>query len=336
MSTRISATRRLRFALRRFRLALVGRGPRIRPEVLQGEDPQLYADRCLPGGMYYDFPGRGVEDPPDRLDCCLCTEAQLTSPAFRYWIDRIGERFRLHRKFWEHAYVIQALYERGMLTEGKRGLGFAVGQEPLPSLFASLGCQITATDLHAEDERSRPWAETGQHASGLQGLNARGLCPPEQFDRLVSYRSVDMNAIPDDLTGYDFTWSSCSFEHCGSIELGRRFMRRQLDCLKPGGVAVHTTEFNLSSNDGTIREGSTVIFRRRDIEAIVRDLKEDGHQVEPLRLDVGRRELDRHVDRPPYSEDRHLRLELMPYAATSIGMIVVKSTAEATGGVRAA
>jgi len=214
-----------------------------------------------------------------------------------------------------------------MLSAGKRGLGFAVGMERLPSLFASYGCEILASDLPAHDDRNIKWASSGQWAPSLEALNGFGLCPAEQFQRLVRFRPIDMNQIPTDLHGFDFTWSTCSFEHCGSLELGLRFLERQMDCLKPGGIAVHTTEFNLSSNDRTLTKGMTVIYRLRDIEDVCLRLQRLGHAVEPLNLDPGDHELDRFVDGKPYSGDRHLRLDLKRYAATSIGLIIRKNAA---------
>ena len=147
-----------------------------------------------------------------------------------------------------------------MLRPGRRGLGFAVGAEKLPALFAARGCEITATDLPADDERRNPWAQSGQWVGECDALNAAGLCDPAAFRRLVSFRPVDMNHVPADLTGYDFTWSTCSFEHCGSLQLGLDFLERQMECLVPGGMAVHTTEFNLSSNDATLADGPCECF----------------------------------------------------------------------------
>jgi 2-polyprenyl-3-methyl-5-hydroxy-6-metoxy-1,4-benzoquinol methylase len=67
------------------------------------------------------------------------------------------------------------------------------------------------------------------------------------FKARVSYRTLDMNFIPDDLHGkFDFVWSTCSVEHVGSILLGQRFIINTLNLLKPGGIAIHTVEFNLS------------------------------------------------------------------------------------------
>ena len=263
----------------------------------------------------------------------VCRFATLDSPTFRSWLADLGDSWRAHRKQWEMAYICQTLHERGLLAAGHRGLGFAVGAEKLPSFLAARGCRITATDLASDDDRNRAWAKTGQWVGNLAALNEHGLCPAEEFRDRVDYRPVDMNHVPDDLRDYDFTWSTCSFEHCGTLELGLRFLERQMDCLRPGGVAVHTTEFNLSSNDKTVAEGSFVIYRLRDIEAICERLVARGHHVEPLDLDPGSNELDRFVDPPPYYESakephgriKHLRLALAGYASTSIGLIIRKA-----------
>jgi hypothetical protein len=41
----------------------------------------------------------------------------------------------MHRKLWEWCAIAQVLEERGMLTADRKGIGFAVGQEPLASLL---------------------------------------------------------------------------------------------------------------------------------------------------------------------------------------------------------
>ncbi len=256
-----------------------------------------------------------------RLGSCACTQHQLESPNFRWWAQRLGEPFRLHRKLWEFCYIAQALHERGMLAPGKRGLGFAVGQEPLSALFASYGCEIVATDLHPE--RSDPgWITTNQHASSIEQLQRPSVCPPDLLRQRVTFRFVDMNDIPADLTGFDFVWSACSFEHLGSLGRGRRFLRRMARCLKPGGVAVHTTEFNVCSNFFTLWRGNSVIYRRRDLEKIVLELRELGHTVEPLNFETGNAPADLHIDEPPYPQQTHLKLRLRRFVTTSFGIIM--------------
>ena len=261
----------------------------------------------------------------DRLISSLCTFDQLDSLPFRNWSQAIREPWRPHRKLWELSFICQALEERGCLAPGKAGLGFAVGMEKLPAFFASRGCRILASDLPSDDQRNKAWAASGQWASGLVSLNEAGLCDPAEFRRLVSFRPIDMNEIPADLSGFDFNWSTCSFEHCGTIELGLRFLEEQMRCLLPGGIAVHTTEFNLSSNEETVSEGSYVLFRLKDIEQIVRELRSQGHDVEPIDLTTGAKELDSYIDSPPYTQDRHLRLDLSGFASTSIALIIRKA-----------
>ncbi|MCR9294966.1 MAG: methyltransferase domain-containing protein [bacterium] len=319
----------LRYALNGRRLGRSNaRTPCICPEISRPGSANVYrhGDPVDCEGLSYPI-HRPVGE-CSRLTSSLCTLDQLQSPAFRYWTQQLKADWMPHRKLWEHCFILQALYERGLLNEGRRGLGFAVGQEVLPALMAQLGCEILASDLDVGDERSQVWAETDQLASTLEGLNASGICEPEKFRQKVRFRSIDMNCIPQDVIGFDFTWSSCSFEHCGSIKAGLRFLRQQMRCLKPGGVAVHTTEFNLSSLEQTVHSGQTVIFRKQDIEAIVTDLQQEGHSVEPLQLDLGSSEEDGQIDVMPYSFAPHLKLVLFErFVTTSIALIIRKSQA---------
>jgi 2-polyprenyl-3-methyl-5-hydroxy-6-metoxy-1,4-benzoquinol methylase len=230
-----------------------------------------------------------------------------------------------HRKIWEHIYIVQALYERNYLSSNKRGLGFAVGLEPLSALFAKFGCQIVATDLNVNDALG--WLQTNQHSNNnLLALNRNGICPSELFTERVSFRNVDMNAIPDDLTDFDFCWSSCAFEHLGSIEKGLTFVLNAMKTLKPGGIAIHTTEYNLQSDEQTIDNSPAfVIFRKQDILKLVQELTTRGHSVLPLDFSAGDGVVDKFVDLPPYFRKKmHLKLWLEGYVSTSIGLIIRK------------
>lgn len=254
----------------------------------------------------------------------VCTLAQLDSPAFRHWLAEMKEPHLLHRKLWEWGYIAQALHERDMLRPGRRGLGFAVGDEPLASLFAARGCEVLATDLDpgVADPLAARWRDTGQHMAGYELLNRRGICTPEQMSR-VGMRYVDMTAIPPDLTGFDFVWSSCSMEHLGTLERGMQFAENAVRCLKPGGVAVHTTEFNVSSNRRTIEAGPDVLYRRRDIEELTRRLERLGCDVAERDYFAGDTPADDRVDRPPYSLP-HLKLAYGDFTITSFGFIVTR------------
>jgi 2-polyprenyl-3-methyl-5-hydroxy-6-metoxy-1,4-benzoquinol methylase len=301
----------------------------IGPEFGRSRSPELAAlllDRS--GGERFD-PGRslflGSDHPIPTLQSPtsqLCTESQLREPVYHAWCDALRETPRLHRKQWEYAYILQVLAIRGMLAPGRRGLGFGCGREPLAAVMANRGCEIVATDLDATAAAGLGWIETGQHAVALQDLNARGICDPELFRQRVSFRTEDMNRISTDLQDFDFVWSSCAFEHLGSIRHGLEFVVSAMRCLRPGGVAVHTTEFNLTSNYRTVEAHNLVAFRRHDMEHLITTLQRAGHSVAALNLNPGSGALDRHVDLPPYRDEPHLRLRMDRYVLTSVGLII--------------
>ncbi|WP_082793571.1 SAM-dependent methyltransferase [Ramlibacter tataouinensis] len=260
------------------------------------------------------------------LKSCLATEETLMLPSLQGWAQRLKEApGHLHRKVWEWCFISQALAERGMLEPGRKGLGFAVGQEPLTAAFASCGADILATDLFSEQAQARGWIETAQHAEGFAAINKRGLCDDGALRQRVRFQFADMNAIDPEFEGrFDFVWSACAFEHLGSLEHGARFVLNSMRCLKPGGIAVHTTEYNVSSNGPTVETGATVLYRRRDIEDIVRRLRREGHQIE-VDFRPGRTAADRFIDLPPYKHDVHLKIQIASFVSTSIGLIVRKS-----------
>jgi 2-polyprenyl-3-methyl-5-hydroxy-6-metoxy-1,4-benzoquinol methylase len=249
-----------------------------------------------------------------------CTQAQVESPEYRALATIIDRRPLIHRKQWEWCFILQALDEHGCIGPGRRGLGFGVGIEPLTPYLASHGCEIVATDLGQDSVEAAHWAASDQHAENLDALNQDGLCPPERFAELVRFRPVDMRHVPDDLRDFDFTWSSCAMEHLGTLEAGAEFFLRQIECLRPGGVGVHTTEYNVSSNDATVDAGSTVLYRRVDLERLAERVRDLGHEME-LTFGLGRGAHDRHLDRQPFT-DSHLKIEQDGFAITSFGLIV--------------
>lgn len=281
------------------------------------EPVALVPQRAWNTSLVYETPRRKSE---------LCKARDWHTEWFKRWVKELNEPARYHRKQWEFVYVMQALWERGCIAAGKKGLVFAVGTEPGPSIFSNYGCDILATDIFPEQGKEKGWENGDQLCFGLESLNKRGLTDDATLNRHVQYRAVDMNEIPSDLRDFDFNWSSCSFEHLGSIDLGLKFLKNQLKTLKPGGWAVHTTEFNISSNDKTLETGSTVIFRMRDLEKLAEELRADGHLVEEFDYSMGGLPEDYAVDVFPHSEEMHLKLQLNEFVVTSIGIIIQKSS----------
>lgn len=253
-----------------------------------------------------------------------CTYAQIRDAAYAQWCTNLRVPLLCHRKQWEWCYIAQVLAGAGMNEPGRRGLGFGVGTEPIVAYLASTGSTIVATDLAADASGAQRWAETGQHATAVAELNRDRLCPDDSFRELVTFRPVDMNAVPDDLTGFDFTWSSCALEHLGNLGAGIDFFLRQIDCLRPGGVGVHTTEYNVSSNAATVSKGHTVLYRRRDIEELANEVARRGHAID-VTFGLGDAPEDRHIDRHPWS-NTHLKIESGGHVVTSFGLIVTKAS----------
>lgn len=267
------------------------------------------------------------------------TQADLESEWCAYWCSQLGIPLVFHRKLWEFAYLLQALEENHMLKPGRRGLGFGCGEEPLASYLASRGVHALVTDLSEEDASAEGWKKTGQHLSALQSAYMPHLVAREVFDDLVSHHVVDMNAIPEDLGEFDFCWSICALEHLGSIAQAMDFVVNALTTLKPGGVAVHTTEFNFLSDEETIDNWPTVLPLRRHFEALAERLRGLGHEVTSLDFNVGDKPLDRFIDIPPYPGDpsrklermnahgdsTHLKLSIDGFASTCFGMIIRKA-----------
>jgi hypothetical protein len=254
----------------------------------------------------------------------LCTAAQFDDPAFGHIIGALLMSPGPHRKLWELAYIVSVLRQAGMIQAGRRAMVFGCGRETTPAYLAAHGVEVLATDAPSEEVFNQGWASTNQFSAQADDLFFPRIVDRTSFDRLVSFRPVDMNAIPGDLAGqFDACWSTCSLEHLGSLQHGLDFIENSLSVLRPGGLAVHTTEFNLGSNEATLESAGLSIYRRRDIEALAARLVVQGHEVLPLNFHPGDAELDRVIDVPPYGLP-HLKLAVLDMTCTSIGIAIRK------------
>jgi hypothetical protein len=251
-------------------------------------------------------------------------------PLAHYGIDPAPNTTHPHRKAWEWCAMTQALSERGMLSCGRNGCGFGVGQEPLASLFASLGTNILATDLPASPEAAA-WANTEQHAGSLDGIFRPEILDRSTFDRRVRFGPLDMRRLDlpwAEHTGFDFLWSACSIPHLGSLDAGITFIAESTRLLRPGGWAVHTTEFNVSSDTNTVEAGDSVLYRERDIRALDRRLRAIGCGLSRCDFYAGDALEDLDFDAPPYglTERQHVKLLLSGFVCTSMLLIVRRGT----------
>ncbi len=265
------------------------------------------------------------------------TQDDIESDWVAHWAGQLGTPVIFHRKLWELAYVLQVLHEHGCLHSKTRGLGFGCGTESIPSYLASRGIAVTVTDLAHEDAEAKGWVATNQHLRGRDSAFFPHLVDRLTFDRLVDFRTADMNHIPDDLADYDFCWSMCAIEHLGSIEKGLAFIENALRTVRPGGISVHTLEYNIEDEGPTVDNWPTVLFQRKHLEAVAARLRKKGHHVAEFNYDLGAGPMDKFIDLPPWNNDvpaaterliaepRHLKLGLDGFVATCFGIIVRKA-----------
>ena len=251
-----------------------------------------------------------------------CSAADCESEEFVRTCHELARSPQYHRKIWEWVFIVHHLRRLGMAAAGTRGLGFGVGTETMPSLFARDGAHVVATDAPSEISLAAGWEKTNEFASVIEDIREPSIIDAESFAQRVRFAVCDMNAIGDAFTDFDFCWSSCCLEHLGSLEAGIEFIVNSIEkTLKIGGVACHTTELNLSSDEDTISEGATVLYRKRDIERLIALLRERGHEVDDLRIAPDTHPLDFFVDAPPYTQNPHLKLRLFGYTTTSVGIV---------------
>jgi SAM-dependent methyltransferase len=275
-----------------------------------------------------ELQGPQLEPSITRLKSKLCTQSDFESDWFRYWCREIRTVPFYHRKHWEFCYICQVLYVEGMLVPGRAGLGFGCGAEPVPSVCAKYGVKVLATDLDPSRQESQHWHATGEYAGSVEAFRRPDICPDEQLLANIDFRPVDMNALPHDFDGqFDFCWSACALEHLGSLANGLKFVENSLRTLKPGGIAVHTTEFTVDDGD-TLDNWTTVLYQKRDLVELAERLRGKGYQVRDFDFDPGSGIIDRLVDLPPWRHDllgpayAHLKLSVDGFTCTSAGIII--------------
>lgn len=228
-------------------------------------------------------------------------------------------------KFWQNAVMAQILDEKGALKSKNTGIGFGVGQERLPALFARMGVNVTATDQDHRTDKAKHWQKY-ELATGTVSLNRLGICPQDKFEANVNYAPVDMNHIPKQHYGsYDFAWSNCALGHLGSIENGLNFIVNSAKCLKIGGTAVHTTEINTLSNDETVDNNpETVIFRPKDLYLLSKMLAKHGLVLEVPNFSFGDTEHDQRISIKPEFGNDYSKLQVGGHIITQIVLIIHK------------
>ena len=271
------------------------------------------------------------------LESQAASASQCDHPAYLHWATLIenwegepdGRQY--NRKVWEWAYILQAIQDAGLLGNGRTAVGFGVGTEPMPAVLAAHGVEVLATDQGWE--MGSEWATNNElMGKDLTGLSRPRIVADEELARLVHLREVDMNDVPADLGQFDIVWSSCVIEHLGSPQRGMDFVLESCRLLRPGGIAVHTTELELTPQPETQDYGHCAVYRIDDFEALARRLPEVGGAA-TFNFAVS---MDQFEDRwvslvhTPHGtalpDGPHLKLALGDSVSTSFGILIRKAT----------
>lgn len=226
------------------------------------------------------------------------TFRDFTSDWYQEWRQELKLPQTVHRKWWELAIVAETLRSHGMLGSTRKGIGFGCGSERITTQIADFGPTILATDLLKPE-----WAQTHQDFANLASHPG------------VTTRVVDMNWLDGasgvgavELEHYDFAWSVCSMDHCGSTWLTKRFLLNQLNCLKPDGVGIHTAEYTISL--GLPKSGATVWLDWADLVDTAQLIGQLGHELAPIDWNIGDAIEDHKIDPWPHGTTPHLKPEV--------------------------
>ena len=173
----------------------------------------------------------------------ICDRRDWAHPAWRRALEDLGysaDPARLHRKDWEFAQGVYGLRKLHCLAPEATALGLGAGAEPILFFLAGRLRRVVATDLYAGD-------------FSRQEADPRILRDPEAFapfsyhrERL-EVRRMDATAIDYPPESFDLVFSFSSFEHFGPRRAQRRCLGEIHRVLRPGGIAVLTTEVILNT-----------------------------------------------------------------------------------------
>jgi SAM-dependent methyltransferase len=142
-------------------------------------------------------------------------------------------------KQWECAMMLRTLSDHGVLRPGALLAGIGAGTEETTFALAAKGCVVFPTDRYLE---STPWSDVAP-----AGMMVR----PSQFSEYkypagtVIPVHTDARVLSLPTSFFDGVYSAGSIEHFGSLEAVAASAEEIGRILKPGGVAVISTEFRL-------------------------------------------------------------------------------------------
>jgi hypothetical protein len=207
----------------------------------------------------------------------VATNDQLREPAAAGWMARLRPQGRSGVEHWRKVYTLQALRRYGMLEAGAIGLGFEPSPSGVPAALATLGTRVVAAFPTRTGHPLNPELLK-------RDLYGRAPCDQAVFDQNVEARVLSWRRLPEDLVNFDFIWSAHANERLYSVAAATQFVEEVMQCLRPGGLAVHTFSYDLRPGGGSVESTERVLLNQGDVERIALLLVSRGHEVAQFKI----------------------------------------------------
>jgi SAM-dependent methyltransferase len=193
----------------------------------------------------------------------------------------------IHRKDWEWALGIIAMRRFGKLNEKSTAIGVGAGREEVLFYLANKVNHVYATDLY--DGNS--WKN---FAPSDFPENPKKYAPFAYKEDALTVMRMDGTNLEFPSESFDIAFSFSSIEHFGGGGRNHsgalRSLREIERVLKPGGLAVITTEYIINDKE------HPEFFNKRTIYSDLIDKLERLKLVEPLDLKITTKTLDTVID----------------------------------------
>jgi SAM-dependent methyltransferase len=177
----------------------------------------------------------------------LCNVEEFDNPQVEAQIKRIYPDFPLvwtRRKALESAVMYLALQDAGALKRDARCLVVGAGSERFPYTLTTELAEVHLTDLYMD---AGVWANiTPRDMLTTPEKFVPASLPWEPQRLVVQHMDARHLRYPD--ASFEIVLSSGSIEHFGTLEDIAQAASEMGRVLKPGGIAVLTTEFKISGN----------------------------------------------------------------------------------------